>query len=110
MTSSRVIPARQPADSGGVVTTPSNTQKTFVPVPSHRLPTVLAKIASEASRCSAYASARTFSPYDVVLSPASAPRSLRVHGTVTTAVRRLAGAISLVITTSDGMAAGSRPE
>src|SRR4051794_31362588 len=83
ITSSRVTPAKQPADSGGVTTVPSKTQKTLVPVPSHRLPAVLAKIASLAPRSAAYASAITLSAYDVVLSPAVAPFSLRGHGTTT---------------------------
>ena len=67
---------------------PSMTQKTLLPVPSQRLPARLAKTASVALRSAAWASATTFSPYDVVLRPASAPRSLRGHGTVATAVRR----------------------
>ena len=81
-TSARVTPARQPDDSGRRdADAPSSTTNTLVPVPSHRLPTVLAKIASSAPRSWAQARATTFSPYDVVFTPASAPRSLRGHGT-----------------------------
>ncbi len=43
----------------------------------------------------AWASAMTFSAYDVVLSPAVAPFSLRVHGTVTIVVAAGAGSIAL---------------
>ena len=47
---------------------------------------MLAKIASVPPCRWAWASAMTFSAYDVVLSPAVAPFSLRVHGTVDTVV------------------------
>ena len=80
-----MIPARQPLASVGVRSSPSTTYQTLVPVPSHRLPARLAKIASVAPRSRAWARATTFSAYEVVLSPARAPRSLRGHGTVTTA-------------------------
>ena len=45
---------------------------------------MLAKIASPAPRATAYARARTFSAYEVDLTPVSAPRSLRTQGAVTT--------------------------
>ena len=48
------------------------------------------------------ARARTFSPYDVVLRPASAPRSLRGQGTVATAAVSGQGSIGAATTTSDG--------
>src|SRR5207248_1587456 len=79
-----VTPSRQPASGGGVSTTPFRITNTFDPVASQTSPRVLRKIASPASRSRAYASARTFSAYEVVLSPATAPRSLRLHGTITT--------------------------
>src|SRR5439155_277393 len=60
--SARVTPRRQPEDSGGVRSTPAVTTKTFVPVPSHSSPRVLAKIASPAPAAVAIARARTFSP------------------------------------------------
>ena len=60
-TSARVTPARHPLLSGGVTSRPSYSTKMFVPVPSHRLPIVLAKIASDAPRAVAWASATTFS-------------------------------------------------
>ena len=63
------------------------------PVPSHRWPARFAKIASLAPDFAASASATTFSAYDVDLTPASAPRSLRGHGTRTTAVVSGAGSI-----------------
>ena len=53
--SSRVMPARQPLDSGGVTSSPSRSTKTFDAVPSHSSPTVLASTASSAPR--RYASA-----------------------------------------------------
>ncbi len=68
---------------------------TFEPVPSHRWPRVLAITASDAPRARAYSTISAFSAYEVVLRPVSAPRSLRVHGTV---------AIAL---TSGGRSAGS---
>jgi hypothetical protein len=46
MTRALVTPARHPADSGGVMSRPSETMNTFVPVPSQRFPAVFAKIAS----------------------------------------------------------------
>ena len=45
-TSSLVMPARQPDESGGVTRRPSRATKMFVPVPSQSAPTVLGKIAS----------------------------------------------------------------
>ena len=63
-----------------MATTPSRTTNTFDPVASHSSSRVFAKIASLAPRSCAYARARTFSAYDVVLRPAVAPRSLRTHG------------------------------
>ena len=45
---------------------------------------MLAKIASPAPTDAACASATTFSAYDVVFRPATAPRSLRGHGTTVT--------------------------
>ncbi len=60
--SARVTPRRQPDISGGVRSTPPVTTNTLVPVPSHRSPRVLAKIASPAPASLATASARTFSP------------------------------------------------
>ena len=84
--SSRVIPASGPELSGGVTTVSPNTQKMFVPVPSHTFPAVLRKIASPAPRSAAQARARTFSAYEMDFTPASAPCSLRLHGAVTTAV------------------------
>src|SRR6476469_5506058 len=57
---------------------------TFEPVPSHKFPTVLANRASSASAARARSRATTFSAYEVVFRPASTPRSLRGHGTVTT--------------------------
>src|SRR5581483_1720774 len=81
---SRVTPARHPLDSGGVRNRPPTPTNTFVPVPSHRLPTVLPNKASSAPAARARSRATTFSAYDVVFNPASAPRSLRGHGTVIT--------------------------
>src|SRR3954454_15918032 len=49
-------------------------------------PQVLANKASAAPRSCAHFSATTLSAYDVVLRPAVAARSLRVHGTNTTSV------------------------
>src|SRR5690349_12183363 len=89
----RVTPNRQPESAGGVVTTPSRTTKTFEPVASHSSPRVLQNNASCAPRASAYASARTFSAYEIVFNPAHAPRSLRDHGTTTTSAVR-AGAVT----------------
>src|SRR3954467_4973092 len=74
----------------------------LVPVPSQRLPRRLAKTASVAPLLRASARARTFSPYDVVLRPARAPRSLRGQGTVATAVVSGQGVIGAATTTSDG--------
>src|SRR4051794_35091759 len=74
----------------------------LVPVPSQRLPLRLAKTASVAPLFRASARARTFSPYDVVLRPARAPRSLRGQGTVATAVLSGQGVIGAATTTSDG--------
>ena len=79
-----MIPARQPLDRGGVLTTPSTTTKTLLPVASHSSPRVLANSASTAPCSFAAARAMTFSAYDVVFSPAVAARSLRTQGTVTT--------------------------
>jgi hypothetical protein len=50
----------------------------------------------------ACASATTFSAYDVVLSPAVADRSLRVHGTVATADEAGQSFIGATATTSVG--------
>ena len=56
----------------------------MLPVPSHRCPARFANTASPAPRRLASARATTFSAYDVVFRPASAPRSLRGHGTTAT--------------------------
>ena len=61
MTSARVIPARHPLVSGGVVIRPSTTTKTLDPVPSQTSPARLPRSASPAPRDFAWASARTFS-------------------------------------------------
>src|SRR3954447_4088274 len=74
----------------------------FEPVPSQRLPNVLAKIASLAPLSAARARATTFSAYDVVLSPDTAPRSLRTQGTRATAAFSRAGAIAPAATTRGG--------
>ena len=66
-------------------------RRRWCPVPSQRCPARLAKIASVAPRRLASASATTFSAYDVVFSPARAPRSLRGQGTVATATSSAAG-------------------
>ncbi len=79
------MPARQPELSGGVSRRPPRTTKTLEPVPSQSMPPVLASSASLAPCWWARASATTFSAYEVVFRPVVAPRSLRVHGTVTTA-------------------------
>ena len=84
--SSRVMPASGPALSGGVTIWSPKTKKMLVPVPSQTSPAVLRKIASLAPHDAAYASPRTFSAYEVDLTPVSAPFSLRRHGAVTTAV------------------------
>ena len=76
-TNSRVIPARQPSDSGGVSTWPSTTTKTLLPVPSQRLPSRLPSTASLAPAARASAKHTAFSAYDVVFRPASGERSLR---------------------------------
>ena len=55
---------------------------------------MLANTASSAPWDLACARAMTFSAYDVVLSPAVAPRSLRGQGTVTIALVGAAGGIS----------------
>src|SRR5207247_2350085 len=75
---------RHPAESGGVTRRPPIPTNTLEPVPSHRLPARLPKIASPAPRSRAYARATTFSAYETLFTPASALRSLRGHGTVTT--------------------------
>ena len=88
------MPASGPALSGGVTTWSPKTKKMLVPVPSQTSPAVLRKIASLAPQDAAYASPRTFSAYEVDLTPVSAPFSFRRHGAVTTAVvggRRVAG-------------------
>ena len=69
----------------------------------------MAKTASVAPRSAAWASATTFSAYDVVFSPASAPRSLRGHGTVTTDVVGAAGVSASATTTRVG-GLSPRPE
>ena len=77
----RVTPLRQPAERGGVQQVPSRTRNTFEPVASQRLPLVFAKMASLAPRSSTYASARTFSAYEIVLRPAKFPLAVaRAHG------------------------------
>ena len=81
ITSSRVTPARQPEESGGVISTPSTTRNTLVPVPSQRWPAVLANSASLHPTRLAVVSASTFSAYDVVFRPTSGPCSLRLHCT-----------------------------
>ena len=63
---------------------------------------MLAKMASLPPRSTAWASAITLSAYDVVLRPAVAPCSLRVHGTVTTMVSLGAKSMALHATTSVG--------
>ena len=78
------------------------TQKMLVPVPSHTSPAVFRKIVSDASRACAYASPRTFSPYDVDFTPVSAPCSLRRHGAVTISDVGAGGAVGSAITTRFG--------
>ena len=63
---------------------------------------MLAKIASLAPRSAAYARAITLSAYDVVLSPAVAPFSLRGQGTTTPLVEGSNGFASAVMTASVG--------
>ena len=82
-----------------MTTTPSMTTNTLEPVPSHSSPRVLPKIASDAPRALAQASATTLSAYEVVLSPAVAARSLRVHGTTTTSPDSGGRACSPAVTT-----------
>src|SRR3954447_16282567 len=101
-TSPLVTPATHPLSSVGVRSSPSTTQKTLDPVPSQRFPARLAITASPAPRSCAWASITTFSPYDVVLSPASAPRSLRGHGTLATWVDSPASGSGAATTTSVG--------
>src|SRR5437899_3102652 len=84
MSSSRVTPARAPEDSGGVHSRPLETTNTLEPVPSQSWSRVFARRASSPPTRWAWASATTFSAYDVVLSPAIADRSLRTHGTMAT--------------------------
>ena len=62
------------------------TTNTLEPVASQSSSRVFGKMASPAPRSCAYASARTFSAYEIVFSPAVAPRSLRAHGTTTTVI------------------------
>ena len=96
--------AGSPTSPVGVATTPSRTTNTLEPVASHSSSRVLAKIASLAPRSCAYASARTFSAYDVVFRPAVAPRSLRTHGTTTTRTESGHGRNGLLATTTVGPA------
>src|SRR6266545_1073177 len=103
-TSARVTPASAPDSSVGVTSSPSYTQKMFEPVPSHRCPIVLAKIASLPPCRLAWASAITFSAYEVVLRPETAPRSLRTQGTVTIAAVAAGRSISWDATISVGAA------
>src|SRR5690606_40531844 len=74
------MPARHPDDSRGVTSSPPRSTNTLAPVPPHRWPAVLASRASSPPFATASASATTFSAYDVVLSPATAERSLRAQG------------------------------
>ncbi len=97
-----MTPSRQPLDAGGVRTTPSRTTKTLDPVASHNSSRVLGKMASPAPCSCAYASARTFSAYEIVFSPAVAPRSLRAHGTTTTAIEGATETTSLAATITVG--------
>ena len=81
------MPARQPEASGGVCSSPVEDDEDVgagaLAQPARRC----WRTAPRSAPCSrARASATTFSPYEVVFRPASAPRSLRVQGTVTTAV------------------------
>ena len=62
----------------------------------------MAITASPAPLALAYASITTFSAYDVVLSPASAPRSLRGHGTVATRLLSAASSSGAATTISVG--------
>ena len=73
------------------------TTNTFVPVPSHSSPRVLASTASEAPAAWARCRAMTFSAYDVDFTPATADFSLRVHGTV-----------AIVVVAAHGVARGHR--
>src|SRR5690606_31397876 len=81
---------------------PSTTTNTLEPVPSDRWPRVSANTASVPPARRAAASATTFSAYDVVLSPASAPRSLRGQGTTATEVEPGGGTAGAIATTSVG--------
>ena len=56
-----LIPYRHPDSAGGVMSRSPCTMKTFDPVASHNSSRVLAKMASLAPCCWAYASARTLS-------------------------------------------------
>src|SRR3954453_16163142 len=74
----------------------------LLPVPSHTSPAVLANKASAAPRSCAWRNATTLSAYDVVLRPAVAERSLRVHGTIATSAVGGHGFIGPVATITVG--------
>ena len=85
-TSSRVIPARQPDSTGGVIARPSTTTNTLLPVPSHGSPTRLANSASEHPSPSPRPRPRHCHAYEVVFRPTRGDRSLRGHGANATEV------------------------